>query len=124
MKRIILTLTLLPFMGCTHKTVQAPIPGALNAFDSSAYQTLRTAHDIAASFSAQACSNNGNKPGCFNPTTTEKATINEFIGDLNVADTVYAAYHNGAKTQAEAEAAINKVTADQAQLPSNLKGAK
>lgn len=107
-------------IGCTHQPAQAPIPGSINAFDSGAYQTLRTAHDIAASLSSQACSNNGNKPGCFNPSATQKVAINQFINDLNIADQVYSAYHQGLQTQAAAQAAINTVQRDQAALPSGI----
>lgn len=115
------SLLILP-VGCVH-SVTAPVPGAISAFDSSAYQTLLTAHGIAQSFSTQACSNNGNQPGCFNPKPAEKTAINQFIADLNIADVVYAAFHSGTQTQAAAQAALNKVTSDQAALPANLKGA-
>lgn len=122
MKTILLCSLLMIGGGCANqKPAQAPIPGAINSFDSSAYQTLRTAHGIATSFSTQACSNNGNKPGCFNPTPVEKIAINQFIGDLNIADVTYAAYHSGTKTQAETQAAIDKVASDQAALPTNIK---
>lgn len=122
MKKALLSLALL-LMGCAHQ-VTAPIPGATNAFDSTAYQTLRTAHDIAQSFSTQACSNNGNQPNCFTPKPMEKTAINQFIQDLNLADVVYAAYHSGSQTQAAAQAAITKVQSDQASLPSNIAGGK
>jgi len=115
MRKALMSLTvaaslMLP-VGCAHKTVQAPIPGSINSFDSTAYQTLRTAHDMAKSLSDQA------KAGTFKPSPVEKVAINQFIADLNTADTVYAAYHNGSATQAAAEKAINQVTADQAALP-------
>lgn len=120
--RLLLSSMLLLPIGCIHQ-VTAPIPGSTSSFDSTAYQTLRTAHDIAQSFSTQACSNNGNQPGCFNPKPAEKLAINQFIADLNIADVTYAAYHGGTQTQAAAQAAINKVTSDQASLPANIKGA-
>lgn len=123
MRRILPTLLLaISLAGCAHQ-VTAPIPGATSAFDSNAFQALATAHGIAQSFSTQACSNNGNKPGCFTPKPAEKTAINQFIADLNTADVVYAAYHGGTQTQAAAQAAINKVTSDQAALPANIKGA-
>jgi hypothetical protein len=113
MKRIILAIVLAVSVvtvptGCLKNQVKAPIPGATSNFDSSAYQTLRTAHDIAKSLSDQAAAGN------FKPSPTQKVAINQFIADLNVADTVYAAYHNGAATQAQAQSAIDKVTAEQA----------
>lgn len=116
MKRIILALVLAVSVvtiptGCRHTPAQAPIPGAINNFDSSAYQTLRVAHDIAKSLSDQAAA------GTFKPSPVQKTAINQFISDLNIADVVYAAYHNGAATQAQAQAAIDKVTAEQASLP-------
>lgn len=114
------SLLILP-VGCVH-SVTAPVPGATSAFDSSAYQTLLTAHGIAQSFSTQACSNNGNQPGCFNPKPAEKAAINQFIADINIGDTIYAAYHNGAATQQQAQAALDKITTDQASLPGNIGG--
>ena len=106
----------LALSGCAHQPAQAPIPGAINNFDSSAYQTLRTAHGIAQSLSDQSCSNN-NKPGCRSFSEHEKAIINQFINDLNTADVTYSAYHNGAATQAAAQSAVNKVSTDQANLP-------
>jgi len=125
MKRILVTIAAAALMyvpiGCVHQPVQAPIPGSINAFDSSAYQTLRTAHDIAQSLSDQACTNNGNKPGCFAPSDGQKAIVNQFIGDLNIADTIYAAYHSGAATQQQAQAALDKVTTDQSNLPIGVK---
>jgi hypothetical protein len=36
---------------------------------------------------------------------------------VNAADVTYAAFHNGTATQAQAKAAIDKVTAEQASLP-------
>ncbi len=98
-------------IGCTKNIVQAPVPGSTNNFDSSAYQTLHTAHDIAQSLSSQAAA------GSFKPSAAQKTVINQFIADLNVADTVYSAYHNGAATQAQTQTAIDKVTAEQASLP-------
>lgn len=112
---IVLGVTLMAPIGCVKNPVQAPIPGSINNFDSGAYQTLRTAHDIAKSLSDQAAA------GTFKPSATQKAAINQFIADLNVADTVYAAYHNGAATQAQAQKAIDTVTAEQAALPIGAK---
>jgi hypothetical protein len=116
MKRLILKAVLasamiLPVAGCVKNPVQAPIPGATSSFDSGAYQTLRTAHDIGKSLSDQAAG------GTFHPSASQKTAINQFITDLNIADTVYAAYHNGAATQAQVKQAIDKVTAEQASLP-------
>lgn len=103
--------------GCTHQPAQAPVPGALNTFDSNAYQALRTAHGIASSLSAQSCTNNGNKAGCRTFTANEKSVINQFITDLNTADVTYTAYHNGAATQAAMQAELTKVQTEQANLP-------
>lgn len=115
-------LCLLLLVGCA-KTVTAPIPGSINSFDSTSYQILSTAHGIAQSLSSQACSNNGNLPNCFTPTTTQKNVINAFISDLNVADLVYSAYHNGTATQAQVTSAIQKVQTDQASLPTSITSA-
>jgi hypothetical protein len=116
MKRLILkavfaSTLFLPVVGCVKNPVQAPIPGATSTFDSSAYQTLRTAHDIAKSLSDQAAA------GTFHPSPVQKTAINQFIFDVNAADVTYAAFHNGTATQAQAKAAIDKVTAEQASLP-------
>jgi len=51
-----------------------------------------------------------------------KASFNAFGVTLNAADSVYLAYHNGTATQAQAQAAVDKVQSEQAALP--LPGAK
>jgi len=104
-------LVVVPVVCANQKTVQAPIPGSVNTFDSSTYQSLRVAHDIAKSLSDQAAA------GKYHPTPQEKVVINQFIADINVADTVYKAYHAGAATQAQMQTALTKVQTDQATLP-------
>lgn len=132
MKKVLLSLSLALALGCaTKQPVQAPIPGSVNQVDSNLYQIIRPAHDIAKYLSDHACTNNGNQPGCYNPGPTEKVAVNQFIFDYNIADPIYQAYHNGTAlastgkvpTQSEVESAVNKVAADQASIPSNLKTA-
>lgn len=98
----------LPLAGCANRQpVSAPIPGAINAFDSNAFQTLATTHAFVVSVKSHADT----------LTPTEKAILNQLIVDLNTADAVYKVYHNaGAPVSQESNvsAALSKVNADQA----------
>lgn len=51
-----------------------------------------------------------------------KAKFNAFGVTLNAAESIYLAYHQGAATQAQAQAAVNQVQTEQAALP--LPGAR
>jgi hypothetical protein len=82
------------------------IPGANNQFDQDTYRALATAH----AFALQAQQNAVQNP----PSATQKAILNQFITDLNTADVIYSAYHALQATQAQMQAALDKVKADQA----------
>lgn len=123
MKRLSLVFPLLlalTFTGCL-RTVQAPtplIPGAISQFDANAYKTLVAAHAYAESLSEQA------KQGTYKPSPEEKLLVNQFILDLNAADTMYEAYHAGSTTEAQMQAALNVVSADQAKVTTAVGGVK
>ena len=100
-------LTLPPIMGCTVNSPTPPLaPGAINQFDSDTYRTLATAHG----FAAQAASN----PAVLTP--GQKVVLNQFIVDLNAADTLYVAYHSGTVTQADMMTSVVAVQGDQAKF--------
>lgn len=101
--------------GCKVATVTTPpaalIPGAINQFDQTTYQALTAAH----AFAQQAASN----PSILS--VPQKTILNQFILDLNSADTLYAAYHSLQATQAQMQAALTAVQTDQAMFASGVK---
>lgn len=114
MKKYLLAVCLC-LAGCKAATVQTPtialIPGAINSFDQTTYQTLVTAH----SFAQQAAANSSIL------TTAQKKVLNQFILDLNSADTLYAAYHALEATQAQMQASLTAVQTDQATFAAGAK---
>jgi hypothetical protein len=104
--------------GCKTATATTPpaalAPGALNQFDSDAYQSLSAAHAFAGSASANAST----------LTPTEIAALNTFITALNAADLLYISYHNGQATQVAMETSLNNVTMTQAAFSATVTGAK
>jgi len=90
--RITLALALcLAFAGCGLKA-QAPIPGAVNQFDSDTYLTLSTAKGAIDQAKAELTAN------AFSGTvaTNVKTAINVAVSTYNTADITYQAYHQAA----------------------------
>jgi hypothetical protein len=116
MKKVALFILLILPLGCKTLTSNTPpsalAPGALNAFDQQAYQTLSAAHAFAVSASGNAAT----------LTTTEKADLNSFIAILNTADVLYQAYHAGTATQAQVQTQLNAVATSQATFSSAVTG--
>lgn len=108
----------LALTGCIHKPSSTNpailIPGAANVFDQDAFRALDSAHAFATTAAANAPS----------LTAPEKQALNTFILALNSADTLYAAYHGGAATQAQMQTALDKVTASQSQYATAVTGGK
>lgn len=105
------------FAGCKASTTPpaAPlIPGALNSFDQTAYESLSAAHAFALSASTNSAS----------LTAAEKSSLNAFITALNAADVIYAAYHAGTATQAQMTSALNSVSTAQASYATSVTGSK
>ncbi|MDE2104958.1 MAG: hypothetical protein KGL39_47410 [Patescibacteria group bacterium] len=109
---LILPLTLA--VGCkTSSTSTSPAvlaPGYLNQADQTMGQTLAAAHQFYAKIQADV------QAGTYTPSSTERTALDTFAVTLNQAQLEYLAYHNGVATQAQAQAAVNAVSAAQAQL--------
>jgi hypothetical protein len=109
---------LIPVAGCGAVKTSTPpaslAPGALNQFDSDTYRSLATAHAFAQSAAGNAAT----------LTPTEKAALNQFIQYLNLADTLYVAYHSGAATQAAMQTALNAVNSSEASYTATITGGK
>lgn len=118
MKRLALILLLaLPFAGCKPATTTAPLaPGYSSPADQVMGETLVGAHQFYVTIQSDIAS------GKYAPSPTEKTALNNFATALNAAQVLYIAYHNGAATQAQAQAAVNAVTTQQTALQSTLTG--
>lgn len=101
-------------------TPAPPITGAYNSFDSTAYETLATAHAFVASLISNAAT----------LTAPEKTLLNQLTTDVNAAESVYVAYHTGLQvgaattTEAQVQTALNLIATDQANLNNSITGSK
>jgi hypothetical protein len=88
---IALALSLAFGSACNHN-VQAPIPGAVNQFDSDTYLSLVAAKASIDQTKAELAS------GAFSPAVaaTVKEAVNYAVASYNVADITYQAYHTAA----------------------------
>ena len=117
-KAHVFLLTLVLMAGCAKK-VTAPLPGAINSFDSLSYQTLM---DAQAAINAVKDDIAANK---FTPTPTQKTVLNQAIGGYHIAQAAWQAYHSGATSDtAGLTSAINQLVADVAALATQIQGAK
>jgi hypothetical protein len=114
----VLSLCFIPICGCGAVKTSTPsaalAPGALNQFDSDTYRSLASAHGLAQSAAGSAST----------LTQAEKAALNQFIQYINLADTLYAAYHTGAATQAAMQTALDNVSSSEASYTATITGAK
>lgn len=124
-KKAILVLALivpLGTVGCVKPNANTPpaalAPGYQNSADQVMGQTLVGAHQFYATIQQDVAI------GKYKPSPSEKTALNNFATALNAAQTVYISYHAGAATQAQAQAAVNSVTAQQTALQSALSGGK
>jgi hypothetical protein len=94
---------------CT-TNVRAPIPGAVNQFDSDTYLSLVTAKGVIDQTKADLAA--GSFP--VNITPIVKQSVNDAVQAYNVADTAYQAYHAealaGSATVAQQNAVSQKVS--------------
>ena len=99
--------------GCPSSTTTTPplAPGYLNASDQQMGEILAGARSFYTSIQSQGAA------GTLTLNTTAKLSFNDFGAALNAAETDYLAYHSGAATQAQAQAAVNDVQTKQAALP-------
>lgn len=117
-----LGLAMLMPMGCKKTGTTQPLaPGYLNQADQVMGETLAAARGFYLKFE------DGVTSGQYTETAAEKAAFQQFSVSLNVADAAYLGYHAGTTTQAQAQAAVNAVTAQQSSIIStypNAAGAK
>jgi len=114
-KIFFLVLALAAGMGCAKKTVTAPLPGAINSFDQTSYQTLMDAQAAINAVKADAAS------GKVTLTATQKSVLNQAISDYDLAQASWSAYHSGATADtAGLTSAINQIVADIAALASKI----
>lgn len=113
----ILRLSLLPvlllLLAACHKQVQAPIPGAINTFDSNTYRALSVAQASINSFK-----NDPSFPSIVAAHPQVKTILNQAITDYNAANALYQAWKAsaGANPTAPVQAAIDKMNTDVSQL--------
>ena len=126
MRKVILAIALTASMmmpvGCvktnTGTPTQALAPGYQNQADQVMGQTLVAAHTFYTTIQQDVAT------GKYKPSPAEKTVLNNFATTLNAAQTVYISYHAGAATQAQAQAAVNAVQAQQTSLQATLQGGK
>lgn len=105
-----LALSLALLTGCHKNVVQAPIPGAVNQFDSDTYVSLATAKGAIDQAKVEYANNAF--PASVAPKIKE--AINYAVATYNIADTTYQAYHvaavAGSATPAQQQAVSNAVS--------------
>lgn len=107
MKLPSLLLVCVLFAGCAARTIH---PGAANAVDSNAYDTIFIAHNVIESTKADLSANKF--PASIAPNVV--TALNRLVTAYNLADQAYIAYHNaalgGTATPAQAAALQSSVT--------------
>jgi hypothetical protein len=121
MKRILalsLSLCMVPILGCPAASTKTPpaalAPGFTNTQDQDMDQILVGAHVFYTDIQSKAAA------GTYVPSPTEKTALNSFASALNIAQTLYRAYHAGTASEAQAKAAVDVVAAQQASLQSTI----
>jgi hypothetical protein len=108
MRKLVLTLILcLCTVGCIKATAPTPpLPGALNSFDQTSYQTLVTAQASLNDFKASVTKD----PNL----ATLKPALNQAVQDYDIAEVAWQTYHAAASAvnQAAVTAALDKVQGD------------
>ena len=111
MKRMFAVILILPLMlaGCAQGTAPTPplAPGYTNQADKTMGQTLAAADAFYRRIQQDSAA------GTVALSAQEKTVLNDLGVALNIANVSYLAYHNGTQTQAQAQDAINQVTAKQ-----------
>lgn len=133
MKKILVILAFcFPLVGCQHNTTPANpatlAPGFANAADQQMFQILSSARTFYSTVQcetkalnwSQAASQCVADPNIKTPmvlSAAEKTAFNKFGVALNGAEAVYQAFHAGTATQAQAQAQVSAVQAQQQALP-------
>jgi hypothetical protein len=101
-------LLLFPSLACHKSATVAPVPGAVNTFDSTMYRALMDAQAAITSFKADVAS------GKLTLSATGKATLNQVITDYDAANALWQTYHasNGTTAPAPVQAAITTLQTD------------
>lgn len=113
-KRILLPLLMLLLLtAACQKQVKAPVPGAINTFDSDTFRALADAQASINSFK-----NDPALPSIIAKHPIVKTVLNQAITDYNTANALYQAWKatNGTAATAPVQAAVDKVNGDVAQL--------
>ena len=108
-------LLMLP-LGCA--TATAPTPPTAPGFSSQADQTMDQVLVGARTFYVSI--QKKVTAGTYTPSASEKTALNTFASALNTAESVYLAYHNGTATQAQAQTAVDSVSAQQTTLQATI----
>ncbi len=101
--------------GChlTTTTTPSPVvlaPGFQNLSDQDMDQVLVGARHFYVAVQTKVAA------GTYKPSTSEFTAFNSFAVALNTAEVIYKAFHAGTATQAQAQAAVNVVAAQQTSL--------
>lgn len=106
-----------PVTGCKTSTATAPAalaPGYTDPADQQMGQILEAAHQFYVTIQGQIQSK------AYVPSATEITALDSFAITLNSAETIYLNFHAGNATQAQAQYAVDQVTAAQSQLQTVL----
>ncbi len=105
----------LPLTGCPSASTATPpaavAPGYVNQADQQMGQILAGARSFYVTIQQDSLA------GKVTLSPTEKQAFNDFGTSLNLAESVYLAFHAGTQTQAAAQNAVNTVQVKQAALP-------
>jgi hypothetical protein len=117
-KLTLLLLSIVLAAGCSTKSTQPVLPGAINSFDQTSYQTLMDAQAAIGAVKADVAG------GKFTLTAAQKTVFNQAIADFNVAEAAWQTYHAGATNNVAAlTTAINQLVADVAAIATQIQGA-
>lgn len=125
-------MVLMPVSGCHSASSTTPpsalAPGYSSAADQQMSQILSGARSFYSTIqcetkgmswnqSASQCMTDATIASPLVLSSTEKATFNDFGKSLNLAETIYIAFHNGTATQQAAQDQVNIVQSEQDELP-------
>jgi len=115
---VLLAVALLTPLSACHKAVTAaPVPGAVNTFDSTIYRALMDAQAAINSFKSDVAAGNVTE------TPALKTALNQAITDYNAANMLWQAYHTAAGTTSSApvQAAVTQLQTDVNNLVGSVK---
>ena len=115
LRSLVVSIALLAVLGSAacHKAVAtAPVPGAVNSFDSTMYRALMDAQAAINSFKTDVAG------GKLTLSVTGKAVLNQVITDYDAANALWQSYHasGGTNPQAPVQNAITTLQTDVSKL--------